>query len=71
MDSIMTTLDCRQKEIINLTYGLNGEEPLSLVEIGEKVDMSREGVRQVRKKALRLIKINMNRRGIKMELFQN
>lgn len=71
MDSIMTTLDCRQKEIINLTYGLNGEEPLSLVEIGEKVDMSREGVRQVRKKALRLIKINMNRRGIKMELFEN
>ena len=67
----MTTLDCRQKEIINLTYGLNGEEPLSLVEIGEKVDMSREGVRQVRKKALRLIKINMNRRGIKMELFEN
>lgn len=71
MDSIMTTLDCRQKEIINLTYGLNGEEPLSLVEIGEKVDMSREGVRQVRKKALRLMKINMNRRGIKMELFEN
>jgi RNA polymerase primary sigma factor len=71
LDSIMTTLDCRQKEIITLTYGLNGYEPLSLVEIGHKVDMSREGVRQVRKKALKIMKINMNRRGIKMELFQN
>lgn len=71
MDSIMTSLNSRQKEIITLTYGLNGEEPLSLVEIGEKVDMSREGVRQVRKKALRIMKNNMNRRGIRMELFEN
>jgi RNA polymerase primary sigma factor len=71
MDSIMTTLDDRQKEIINLTYGLNGNEPLSLIEIGYKIDMSREGVRQVRKKALKIMKINMNKKGIKTELFEN
>jgi RNA polymerase primary sigma factor len=71
MDSIMTTLDSKQKEIINLTYGLNGNEPLSLIEIGHKIDMSREGVRQARKKALKIMKININKRGIKMELFEN
>jgi RNA polymerase primary sigma factor len=71
MSSILEPLNIKQKEIIELTYGLNGEEPLSLIEIGERVDMSREGVRQVRKKALKIMKINMNRRGIKMEMFEN
>lgn len=71
MSSIMEPLNGKQKEIIELTYGLNGEEPLSLIEIGERVDMSREGVRQLRKKALKIMKTNMNRRGIKMEMFEN
>lgn len=71
MESALSGLTNRQREIITLTYGLNGQEPLSLIEIGERVEMSREGVRQLRKKALRILKINMNRSGFKIEMFNN
>jgi len=33
--------------------------------------MSREGVRQLRKKALKILKMNMNRNGFKIEMFNN
>ena len=71
MELALSNLTYRQKEIIILTYGLNGQEPLSLIEIGERVEMSREGVRQLRKKALKILKINMNRNGFKIEMFNN
>lgn len=69
MKSAMSSLDEKQREIINMTYGLNGGEPLSLIEIGERVEMSREGVRQSRKKALGILKHKMAVRGIKVEMF--
>jgi RNA polymerase primary sigma factor len=71
MESALSGLTYRQKEIITMTYGLNGQEPLSLIEIGERVEMSREGVRQLRKKALKILKINMNRNGFKIEMLNN
>jgi len=71
MESALSILTNKQREIIALTYGLGGEEPLSLIEIGERVEMSREGVRQLRKKALKILKINMTRNGVKIEMFNN
>lgn len=71
MESALSILTNKQREIIVLTYGLGGEEPLSLIEIGERVEMSREGVRQLRKKALKILKINMTRNGVKIEMFNN
>jgi len=71
MDSAMSVLSDKQRAIINLSYGLDGEDPLNLIEIGEKVDMSREGVRRVREKALKLLKISMRRKGIKLDMFNN
>jgi RNA polymerase primary sigma factor len=71
MESALSVLTNTQREIITLTYGLGGQEPLSLIEIGERVLMSREGVRQLRKKALKTLKINMTRKGIKLEMFNN
>jgi RNA polymerase primary sigma factor len=71
MESALSSLTSRQREIITLTYGLDGQEPLSLIEIGERVEMSREGVRQLRKKALKILKINMTRNGVKIEMFNN
>lgn len=65
----MSKLNDKQREVINLSYGLNGNEPLSLVEIGDKIDMSREGVRQVREKALKIMKVTIKKHGIKSELF--
>jgi RNA polymerase primary sigma factor len=71
MKSAMSTLSLKQKMVINLTYGLDGQEPLNLIEIGERVEMSREGVRKLRDKSLNLLKINMVRQGIKLDMFSN
>lgn len=69
LNSAMSKLSVNQRIIINLSYGLDGEQPLSLVEIGEKVDMSREGVRQMRNKALRILKLALKSSGAKMDMF--
>jgi len=69
MGKMLSSLSGRQKEVIILSYGLNGEAPLNLVEIGEKIEMSRECVRQTKQKALKLLKIYMRKKGLKMEMF--
>jgi RNA polymerase primary sigma factor len=69
IELIINKLSEKQKQVIYFSYGLEGGEPLSLVEIGEKMDMSREGVRQVREKALKILRISIRKSGIKSELF--
>jgi RNA polymerase primary sigma factor len=69
MDNMLSVLSIRQREVIVLTYGLNGEIPLNLVEISEKIEISRECVRQTKQKALKLLKIYMRKKGIKTEMF--
>ncbi len=56
---IEITLSCllpREAEIIQLSFGLKGENALTLEEIGEKFGLTRERVRQIREKALRRLK---------------
>lgn len=71
METAMSNLSPKQKLVITLSYGLDGKEPLSLIEIGERVEMSREGVRQIRQKSLKLLKLSMRRKGIKLDMFNN
>jgi RNA polymerase sigma factor (sigma-70 family) len=43
----------REAEILRLRYGLQDGKPMTLKEIGEKLDLTRERVRQIEKEALR------------------
>ncbi len=52
----LSTLTTREGEIIRMFYGLNSKIPLSLEEIGEKFDLTRERVRQIKEKAIRRMK---------------
>lgn len=52
----LTTLTDKESEIIQLYYGLNGNPPLTLDEIGEKINLSRERVRQIKEKGIRRLK---------------
>jgi RNA polymerase primary sigma factor len=45
-------LNLREMRIIELRYGLNGEGPLTLEDIGLKLGITRERVRQIQKKAI-------------------
>ena len=45
-------LSQREELIINLYFGLTGEEPFTLGEIGEKLHLSKERIRQLKDRAL-------------------
>lgn len=46
----------RESEIIRLYYGIGERSPKSLSEIGELFDITRERVRQIREKAIRILR---------------
>ena len=52
----LSTLTTRESDIVGLYYGLYEEAPLSLEEIGERFELTRERVRQIKEKALRRLK---------------
>jgi RNA polymerase primary sigma factor len=52
LDRTLATLDGREADIIRHYYGLNGLQAHSLEEIGHKMNLTRERVRQIKEKAL-------------------
>ena len=52
----LRTLTPREADVIRLYFGLNGEHPMTLEEIGERFDLTRERVRQIKEKAIRRLK---------------
>lgn len=57
---LLATMDERESTILQLRYGLSGEEPLTLKEIGQRVDLTRERVRQIENEALRKLSLILN-----------
>ncbi|WP_405266228.1 RNA polymerase sigma factor RpoD/SigA [Cellulophaga sp. Ld12] len=53
---LLNTLPSRESEIIRLYYGIGVKAPMSLTEIGEVFEITRERVRQIREKAIRLLR---------------
>ena len=49
-------LDDRERTILNLRYGLDGTEPLTLKEIGRRLGITREWVRKIEIRALRKLR---------------
>jgi RNA polymerase primary sigma factor len=52
MERALDTLSDREKLILTLYFGLNGEEPLTLEEIGRELGLTRERIRQIKEKAI-------------------
>ncbi len=56
IERAISTLTPREADVIRYYFGLNGKQPLTLEEIGEKFDLTRERVRQIKEKAIRRLK---------------
>lgn len=56
IERALSTLTDREAEVIKLYYGLNKEHSLTLEEIGEKFNLTRERVRQIKEKAIRRLR---------------
>ena len=52
---VLEHLNPRERDVVKLFYGIGGQE-LSLEEIGDKVDLSRERVRQIKERAIRSLR---------------
>jgi RNA polymerase primary sigma factor len=52
----LSTLSMREADIIRLYYGLSGEPPYSLEEIGKLFNLTRERVRQIKEKGIKRLK---------------
>jgi RNA polymerase primary sigma factor len=64
----LTTLTSREGDVVRMYFGLSGKYPLTLEEIGEKFDLTRERVRQIKEKAIRRLKHTSRSRMLKTYL---
>jgi len=52
INKLLSTLSIKEADIIEQRFGLNGESPQSLKEIGDRYNLTKERIRQIEKKAL-------------------
>jgi RNA polymerase primary sigma factor len=52
IESVLSTLTEKESNVIKYRFGLNGERPHSLKEIGDKYNLTKERIRQIEKKAI-------------------
>jgi len=56
IERALETLTPREADVVRLYFGLGNEHPMTLEEIGETFDLTRERVRQIKEKAVRRLK---------------
>ncbi len=61
----LSTLTQRESDVIALYFGLNGQPTMSLEEIGEKFNLTRERVRQIKEKAIRRLRHTSRSKALK------
>jgi RNA polymerase primary sigma factor len=57
INTVLSTLSDREREILELRFGLVGKIPMSLKEIGEIYNLTKERIRQIEKKALERLRV--------------
>ncbi len=53
INQVLKSLSEKESEIVQYRFGLNGKSPLSLKEIGDRYNLTKERIRQIEKKALK------------------
>jgi RNA polymerase primary sigma factor len=61
----LSTLTQRESDVISFYFGLNGENSMTLEEIGEKFSLTRERVRQIKEKAIRRLRHTSRSKALK------
>ena len=61
----LSTLTQREGDVISLYFGLNGKHSMTLEEIGEKFNLTRERVRQIKEKAIRRLRHTSRSKALK------
>jgi len=56
LEKVLDTLTPREKEVIELRFGLKTGKPMSLEQVGKHFDVTRERIRQIEAKAIRKLR---------------
>ena len=62
LNDLLETLDERESRIIDARFGLNGQRPMNLEEIGRDFGLTRERIRQLQNKALAKMRQALHRK---------
>src|ERR1700688_3071655 len=69
IEEVLGTLKDREARILRLYFGLDGQEPMTLEEIGSLLGITRERVRQIKEKALARLRHVSRARALESFLF--
>lgn len=53
---VFANLTPQEREVLTLRFGFKNDTPLSLAKIGNKLDLSRERIRQIQRKAINYVR---------------
>lgn len=56
VENMLSMLDTREAEVIRLSFGIGSNQKATLEEIGERFNLTRERIRQIKEKALRKLR---------------
>ena len=57
LNTVLETLSIKERQVIEYRFGINGRRPMSLKEIGDRMHLTKERIRQIEKAALKKISI--------------
>lgn len=63
-NNLFTKLNPTQEKVIKLFFGIGTNRPMNLSEVGTELGISRERVRQIKERALRILKVNGRNLGL-------
>ena len=61
----LSMLPAREREVLELRYGLNGHDPLTLEEVGNAFGVTRERIRQIENSTLKKLKVLPEAQGLR------
>tara|TARA_B110000285_G_scaffold109241_1_gene123987 strand:+ start:631 stop:1500 length:870 start_codon:yes stop_codon:yes gene_type:complete len=64
----LSTLTLREGEVVKMFFGLNEKTPMTLEEIGDRFELTRERVRQIKEKAIRRLRLTTRSKMLKSYL---
>lgn len=67
IDNVLSTLTEKEAQILRYRFGLNGKKAMSLKEVGEVFNLTKERIRQIEKKAIK--RLQHPTRSVKLEAF--
>ena len=56
IEKALSKLSEHEAEVIKLYFGLSNEQPMTLEEIGDRFNLTRERIRQIKEKAIRRLR---------------